>query len=63
MQTLKVFDAKFSGKENENIDVWFHRLEFFIKPHKFNSQEKAYILVNSVKEKAFSILTEGDSSD
>ena len=63
MQTLKVFDAKFSGKEGDNIDEWFHRLEFFIKPHKFSSQEKAYILVNSVKGKAFSILTEGDSSD
>ncbi len=63
MQTLKVFDSKFSGKEGENIDEWFHRLEFFVKPHGLSSEEKAYVLVNSVKGKAFSILTEGNSTN
>jgi hypothetical protein len=61
MQTLKVFDSKFSG--SENIDEWFHRLEFFIRPHDLSTEEKAYLLVNSVKGKAFSVLTEGNSTN
>ena len=60
---IRVFDSKFTGAENENIDEWFHRLEFFIRPHGLSSAEKAYILVNCVKDRAFSILTEGDSTN
>ena len=63
MQMIRVFDSKFTGGENENIDDWFHRLEFFIRPHALTSAEKAYILVNCVKDRAFSILTEGDSTN
>ena len=63
MQIIKVFNSKFSGDDGKNIDEWFNELMFFIRPHELSSAEKAYVLVNSVKGRAFTLLTEGDSTN
>ena len=62
MRIMNSITSKFSGNE-DNVDEWLHQLEFLISPHQLTSKEKAYILVNSVKGRAFAVLTEGDSSD
>jgi hypothetical protein len=63
MQIMNSISSKFSGTESENVDEWLHQLEFLVKPHELTSAELAYILVNSVKGRAFAVLTEGDSSN
>ena len=63
LQIMSVFDSKFNGNESESVDEWFRRLEFFMNPHYLTSAEKAYVLVNSVKGRAFQMITEGDSSN
>ena len=63
MQILNAFGNKFTGSESVSIDEWLHQLEFLVKPHNLSSAEKAYLLVNSVRGRAFMVLTEGDSSN
>eukprot|EP00835_Amoeboradix_gromovi_P006923 NODE_945_length_2856_cov_0.287631.p1 type:complete len:584 gc:universal NODE_945_length_2856_cov_0.287631:82-1833(+) len=63
MQILNAFGNKFTGNESVDIDEWLHQLEFLVKPDHLSSAEKAYLLVNSVRGRAFMVLTEGDSSN
>eukprot|EP00835_Amoeboradix_gromovi_P000213 NODE_7_length_48057_cov_0.322240.p22 type:complete len:184 gc:universal NODE_7_length_48057_cov_0.322240:13374-12823(-) len=63
MQILNAFGNKFTGSESIGINEWLHQLEFLLKPHNLSSAEKAYVLGNSVRGRAFMVLTEGDSSN
>ena len=62
-QILKTFTTKYHGTESGSIDDWLHQLEFLIKPHNLSSAEKAYLVVNLVRGRAFMVLTQGDSTD
>ena len=63
-QILKAFETKYHGSESGSIDDWLNQLEFLIKPHHLRTDEKAYIVVNLVKGRAFKILREhGDSTN
>ncbi len=62
-QLMKGHSQYFSNRESGRIDEWFQQLEFLCKPHKLTSKEKAYFLVNRLKDRAFQVVLSGDSED
>ena len=60
---LKTFHDKYKGSDSGPVDDFFKQFEFMMKPHNLSQQEKAYLLVNLTREKAFDVLINGDSEN